>query len=399
MNAHAQSQQYLKHPRSPTRRDAAPMRPASPPAKADPRNRQPPARGAEPKPTRPTVPAEAPRPRGAPSALVPSGQPYRAHAQPLAPRGLYADRPNLPHQQVPEAKRNMRATPRENLENKLASMEKIPYAQLTLLESLGSGEFGQVFRGYYRGREVAIKQLYWDNSIQGDLVVQDLEREIESFRHLSHKRLVKFIGACLELPHLCLVTEYVPAGSLHHLLHVRKIRLPLSHGLNMCLQIADAVQYLHSQNPVVVHRDLKSLNVVLDLQLNIKICDFGLTESMERTHITKKNNGGSPRYMAPELFDDKSKITEKIDIWAMGCIFIEIFGGPLPYEGCNNLADLTRSILVERRPPYVPPQLTKALRSLVCTMLDFDHRKRPIALQVVEELKQTKRGLRQAGLI
>merc|ERR1719265_598307 len=191
----------------------------------------------------------------------------------------------------------------------LTADERIAYQELQFVEHLGSGEFGQVFRGYYRNQEVAIKQLYWDNSIQGDTVVRDLEREIESFRHLSHKRLVKFIGACLELPHLCLVTEYMPAGSLHHLLHVRKISLPVSHGLNMCLQIADAVQYLHSQNPLVVHRDLKSLNVVLDLQLNIKICDFGLTESMERTHITKKNNGGSPRYMAPELFDDKSKIT------------------------------------------------------------------------------------------
>jgi len=304
--------------------------------------------------------------------------------------------PSAPCREAEKA-RPIRTTPRENLENKLRPMEKIPYSHLTLLESLGSGEFGQVFRGYYRGMEVAIKQLYWDNSIQGDTVVQDLEREIESFRHLSHKRLVKFIGACLELPHLCLVTEYVAAGSLHHLLHVRRIPLPVSHGMNMCLQIADAVQYLHSQNPVVVHRDLKSLNVVLDLQLNVKICDFGLTESMERTHITKKNNGGSPRYMAPELFDDKSKITEKIDIWAMACIFIEIFGGPLPYEGCNNLADLTRAILVDRRAPFVPHHLAPPLAQLVRAMLDFDHRKRPTSLQVMDELKQIKRVLRAQG--
>jgi len=384
-------QQQCKNPRSPTRRDAP--RPSSPPRKqADPRQRQT-SRGAEQKSS--ARPGHDARQRAQSSALVPSGQPHRG--QPLAPRSVYNDHPNLPHQATEKPPPRMRNTPRDNLENKLAPMEKIPYAQLTLLESLGSGEFGQVFRGYYRGREVAIKQLYWDNSIQGDTVVQDLEREIESFRHLSHKRLVKFIGACLELPHLCLVTEYVPAGSLHHLLHVRKMRLPLSHGLNMCLQIADAVQYLHSQNPVVVHRDLKSLNVVLDLQLNIKICDFGLTESMERTHITKKNNGGSPRYMAPELFDDKLKITEKIDIWAMGCIFIEIFGGPLPYEGCNNLADLTRAILVEHRAPYVPAHLVPALGSLARSMLDFDHRKRPVAHQVVDELKQIKRSLKQAG--
>merc|ERR1719436_248564 len=193
--------------------------------------------------------------------------------------------------------------------------------------------------------------------MMNELVMQDLAKEIESFRHLRHKRLVRFLGACLELPNLCLVTEYMPGGSLHHLLHVRKLRLPSLHCTNMCLQLADGVMYLHSQNPVVVHRDLKSLNVVLDMSLNIKLCDFGLTESMDRTHITKKNNGGSPRYMAPELFDSRTKITEKVDIWSMGCIFNEIFAGGLPYEGINTLADLTREMLVHKRTPTIPPSV------------------------------------------
>ena len=63
-----------------------------------------------------------------------------------------------------------------------------------------------------------------------------------------------------------------------------------------------------------VHRDLKSLNIVLDLQYQAKICDFGLTQSMEKTHISLKEgaNGGSPRYMAPECYDSKGKITEKV---------------------------------------------------------------------------------------
>merc|ERR1719163_1474696 len=165
----------------------------------------------------------------------------------------------------------------------------------------------------------------------------------------------------------------MPGGSLHHLLHVSKMKLPMLHCVNMCLQLADGVVYLHSQTPTVVHRDLKSLNVVLDLQLNIKICDFGLTESMERTHITKRNNGGSPRYMAPELFDAKTKITEKIDIWAMGCIFVEIFAGPLPYEQINTLADLTREMLVHRRTPYVPDYIFEEIQTIIRRCLDFQH--------------------------
>jgi len=167
----------------------------------------------------------------------------------------------------------------------------------------------------------------------------------------------------------------------------------------MCLQLADGVMYLHSQTPVVVHRDLKSLNVVLDMNLNLKLCDFGLTESMERTHITKKNNGGSPRYMAPELFDSRSKITEKVDIWSMGCIFTEIFGGPLPYEGINTLADLTREMLVHRRMPGIPSHIPEPIQNIIRSCYNFDARLRPKASQVFEQLREAKRRLRSQGAI
>lgn len=283
------------------------------------------------------------------------------------------------------------------LGSELSEIERVRFADLDFVESLGSGEFGQVFRGFYRGEEVAIKQLYWDETLKTEIVLQDLAKEIESFRHLRHKRLVRFIGACLEMPHPSLVTQYMPGGSLHHLLHVRKLQLPPLHATNMCLQLADGVMYLHAQTPVVVHRDLKSLNVVLDLNLNVKICDFGLTESMERTHMTKHNNGGSPRYMAPELFDQKTKITEKIDIWALGCIFVEIFGGRLPYADVNALADLTREMLVHRRAPDVPSHIFEEIQVVVSSCFNFDQRLRPTSKHTFEQLKAAKKQLRDAG--
>lgn len=278
----------------------------------------------------------------------------------------------------------------------LDPVEKIEYSELDFIEHLGSGEFGSVCRGKYRKQEVAIKQLFWDNTMQPEIILKDLAKEIESFRHLRHKRLVTFIGAVLEIPHPCLVTEYMPGGSLHHLLHVRRLLLPLGHGLNMCMQLAEGVAYLHSQNPVVVHRDLKSQNVVLDMNLNLKLCDFGLTESMERTHITKRNNGGSPRYMAPELFDCRTKITEKVDIWAMGCIFIEIFGGTLPYDGINTLAELTREMLVHKRGPALPPTIPEPLKRIIRGCHNFDHRLRPTSQQVFDQLREGKKLMRQA---
>lgn len=283
------------------------------------------------------------------------------------------------------------------LETGLTENENVSYSDLKFVENLGSGEFGQVFRGFYKKEEVCIKWLFFDDSLDHEMVLQDLAREIESFRHLRHKRLVRFIGACLEMPYPCLVTQYMPGGSLHHLLHVKKTKLPGNQAINMCMQLADGVWYLHEQNPTIVHRDLKSLNVVLDLNLNVKICDFGLTESMERTHMTKRNNGGSPRYMAPELFDSKTKITEKIDVWALGCIFVEIFGGELPYSNINTLPDLTREMLVHRRSPDVPEFIFEEVRQIMLSCLNFDFRLRPTCKQAFCQLKAAKKQLRQDG--
>jgi len=303
------------------------------------------------------------------------------------------------NEQSTPSKQQGSPSPEQQAPGQLAEEEKIAYEDLQFVEHLGSGEFGQVFRGFLHGMEVAIKQLYWDDTVLPETVVQDLTAEIESFRHLRHKRLVRFAGACLEIPNLCIVTEYCPGGSLHHLLHVRKLQLPALHGTNMCLQLADGILYLHSQDPVVVHRDLKSLNVVLDLRLNLKLCDFGLTQRMERTHITRKNNGGSPRYMAPELFDNKSKITEKVDIWSTGCVFSEIFGGPLPYDGINTLADLTHEMLVNKKSPVIPVHIAGPIQDIIRSCYNFDFRLRPSARQVFEQLRDTKKRLRAQGVL
>lgn len=272
-------------------------------------------------------------------------------------------------------------------------MRQIAHRELSFLESLGSGEFGQVFRGHFEGQEVAIKQLFWDGTRSPTALISELVQEIEAFRHLKHPRLTGFIGACLELPHPCLVTEYAPGGSLHHLLHVRRQKLPPRHAANMCLQLCDGVRYLHSLRPIVVHRDLKSLNVVLDLSLNIKLCDFGLAECMERTHINKSNNGGSPRYMAPELFDHRTKITEKVDIWSMGCVFIEMFGGPLPYAGIDTLADLTRAMLVNRRTPAIPRCVPEKFASLIRSCHLHDPTPRLSSVEAYDKLIEAKRSL------
>merc|ERR1711862_470735 len=116
-----------------------------------------------------------------------------------------------------------------------------------------------------------------------------------------------------------------------------------------------------------------------DSASHAKICDFGLAQQMEATHIARKTDGegGSPRYMAPECYEASyGKLTEKVDIWAMGCIFIELFGNRLPYYDCQSMAQLSARILVERRPPDMPPTVEAPVREVASRCLEFDERRR-----------------------
>uniref|UniRef100_A0A0G4H0T1 Protein kinase domain-containing protein n=1 Tax=Chromera velia CCMP2878 TaxID=1169474 RepID=A0A0G4H0T1_9ALVE len=228
--------------------------------------------------------------------------------------------------------------------------EQIKTADLWYDQRLGAGGFGAVFKGALKGKLVAIKKLHLDigagpSTKEEDLnrVMHELKVEVSSLRKLRHKRLVKFVGACLDSPHICIVTELCEGGSLHDVLHVRRMRLSWLQACRIGRHMAEGVEYLHSRTPVVVHRDMKAMNVVLDLSLGAKLCDFGLTHAMEKTHISRQDAapGGSPRYMAPELWEAGSRLTEKVDIWALGCILIETFGEKAAEKHDKKIATLT----------------------------------------------------------
>jgi len=180
-------------------------------------------------------------------------------------------------------------------------------------------------------------------------------------------------------------------GSLHDRLFGARRNLPLAMPQRWAISChtAEGLAFLHSQR--VVHRDLKSMNILLDAAQNAKICDFGLAHQMcmESTHIARKldGEGGSPRYMAPECYDAAhGKLTEKVDIWAMGCILIELFGGVLPYADCMTMAQLSARILVEKRPPDVPPATPAPITALIRRCVVFDPARRLLANELQNEL-------------
>jgi len=251
---------------------------------------------------------------------------------------------------------------------------------------LGSGAFGSVHRGVVRGEEVAVKQMHLDGCQVSAEQLEEFKKEVATLQALRHPRLIRFIGVALELPTLCIITELAAGGSLHALLHVRKMPLTRSQRRELALQVTEGVVFLHSCQPPMVHRDLKSANVVLDRDLNAKLCDFGLTESMEKTHISRRESeGGSPRYMAPEVFDARRKLTEKLDTWALGCLVVELLAGVLPHSDCSTIQQVAQKLIVHARPPFedswaagVHPEVHRLVSA--CFILDPSTRLSSLAL-------------------
>lgn len=260
--------------------------------------------------------------------------------------------------------------------------------ELVIGPQLGAGGSAQVFRGTLRNREVAIKK------ISGVAHLEEMRKEINALRALRHPRLVAFIGACVQPPLLMVVTEFMAGGSLHDRLFGSRNHSPLApvQQWTICMHVLEGLAFLHSRR--VVHRDLKSMNILLDTSQNAKICDFGLAHPMEdKTHIARKldGEGGSPRYMAPECYDPAhGKLTEKVDIWAFGCICIEIFGGTLPYAECSTMAQLSARILVERRPPGIPNRVPNHIAPLIQRCLNFVAVRRPHASELHSELARQR---------
>lgn len=257
---------------------------------------------------------------------------------------------------------------------------------------IGAGSFGQVSKGTYQGKVVAIKQCKVEH--ENDRIM--LLKEIHHLEKLRHPRLVSYLGSCYMKQHVYILLEYMCGGSLFHLIFPgygrEKRKLTFTQKVDMAEHVTAGLTYLHDLN--VVHRDLKTLNIILDDKLNCKICDFGLTVTLERTHMTVRSMQGSPRYMAPEQFESTSRITEKVDIWAMGCVMLELFCDVQPFANASGLQHICNELLVKKKGPLVPAEADPRARVLIRACFAFEPKQRPTAETLEEALESIKADLR-----
>ncbi|CAN6471587.1 unnamed protein product [Victoria cruziana] len=235
---------------------------------------------------------------------------------------------------------------------------RFPYRELYqatkgFKQELGKGGFGSVYKGVLKsGTEVAVKRV--SNSSKGGM--RQFVAEVSSLGRMKHRNLVQLLGWCRRCEDLLLVYEFMPNGSLDSLLFdVSEKTLDWEQRFNILKGIAHGLLYLHDEwEQVVVHRDVKAGNVLLDDDLNGRLGDFGLARLYQHGGDPKTTKiVGSFGYMAPEL-SRTSKSTTSSDVYAYGAFLLEVACGrrPIQPESPWNeiiLVDLVHSLWKEGR--------------------------------------------------
>ncbi|CAN6457836.1 unnamed protein product [Victoria cruziana] len=193
---------------------------------------------------------------------------------------------------------------------------------------LGRGGFGPVYRGKLReGQEVAIKRLS-RGSKQG---IEEFMNELNLIAKLQHTNLVQILGCCAEGEERILIYEYMPNKSLDHFLFdpILRRQLDWQKRFEIVMGIGRGLQYLHQDSRLkIIHRDLKSSNILLDAAMNPRISDFGLARIFcdEQSHVSTVKVAGTCGYMPPE-YAMEGRYSTKSDVFSFGVIVLEIVSG------------------------------------------------------------------------
>ena len=244
-------------------------------------------------------------------------------------------------------------------------------------KKIGFGASGTVFIGTNRktGEKVAIKQLNATELI--DYEIECLRRELAILTSLHHPRLVEFLGATSDAPYW-IITKYIEKGSLDKCL--RSNSLGPTDLSRIAYQAAEGVAYLHSKN--IIHRDIKSLNILINDSNEAFVSDFGISRSMD---VTMTGKIGTFNYMAPEVIE-KSKYSLKADTFSFGMMLWEMLTRTVPFGNMNQNA-IGEQIKQGIRPD-IPRTTPRDLASLITSCWDQDPNSRPSFAQILEIMRR-----------
>lgn len=268
-------------------------------------------------------------------------------------------------------------------------------------QELGDGGFGTVYYGKLRdGREVAVKRLYEHNYKR----VQQFMNEVDILTRLRHKHLVSLYGCTSRRSReLLLVYEYISNGTIADHLHGELVKTnPLTWPIRMkiAVETASALVYLHASE--IIHRDVKTNNILLDQNFCVKVADFGLSRLLPNnaTHVSTAPQG-TPGYVDPE-YHQCYQLTDKSDVYSFGVVLIELISS-MPAIDISRSRDeislanmainrIQKCALDELIDPFLrsnsdTERMTKLVAELAFRCLQFDSDSRPTMIEVLEVLK------------
>ncbi|KAB2635239.1 serine/threonine-protein kinase HT1-like [Pyrus ussuriensis x Pyrus communis] len=212
-----------------------------------------------------------------------------------------------------------------SVKQKLGNWE-IDRRLLKIGDRIASGSCGDLYRGIYLGQDVAVKILRSEHL--NDALEDEFAQEVAILREVHHSNVVRFIGACTKSPHLCIVTEYMPGGSLYDYLHNNHNILKLSELLKFAIDVCKGMEYLHQNN--IIHRDLKTANLLMDTNNVVKVADFGVARFQNQEGVMTAETG-TYRWMAPEVINHQP-YDQKADVFSFAIVLWELVTAKVPYD-------------------------------------------------------------------
>jgi len=260
----------------------------------------------------------------------------------------------------------------------------IPISELKNLRQIEKGSFGVIYEANWRGTKIAVKKL---PATMTDKQLNEFYQEAALMKSLRHPNILQYLGISHAGREVCICMEFMPLGSLYRILHQPTSSFTLQKVKSICLDTARGMNYLHQQQPPIVHRDLKSHNLLVDKHWNIKICDFGLSR------ITAQNQTmtacGTPSWTAPEVLRNE-RYTTKADVYGFGIVVWEMFARADPFPGMPPF-QIVFAVGTQKLRPRVEPEWPLEWVNLMTSCWNEDPHARPTfesIISIVEGLNE-----------
>ena len=249
-------------------------------------------------------------------------------------------------------------------------IHEINFNQLKLGKKIGQGGFSEIYETNWFNNPVAIKVIFDPNV--NDNLLNEFNNEIEKLFILRHPNIINLYGICPKNQKLAIVTELAKKGSLFDYIHKSQNNtIPISFKNKITIQLINTMSYIHECG--FVHRDLKTQNILLDDNLNMKLCAFGLTKLKSELNSGSGQYAGTPAYMAPELYGRKF-YDEKVDVFAFGTLIWELYSQKIPYLNCD--ANEIKNKVCKGEKLLCAKNVPKGVADLIdkCRLVDKDKR-------------------------